>query len=233
MPTSQNGWSASPDLRIRPLVVAGESFSPGIRDDDDVYEVLRYVAEQMHERVEPIVRGDWHQADEWGFYYRANANDPNSLSNHSSATAFDYNATRHPNGVPTRDTFTPAQIAETHKILAELDGVVRWGGDYTGTPDAMHFEINANAAAVRAVANRLREEIDMPLSNDDLTKIRDLIRTELDDAIGDVPDVPVDNPSDKGPKRSKLGVILFGVRNSQVQDRKLLQEIRDLLKARK
>src|SRR4051812_23489826 len=101
MATSQNGWPASAHLKVRPLVVAGESFSPGIRDDDDVYTVLKYVAEQMNARVEPIVRADWHQADDWGYYYRANANDPNSLSNHSSGTAIDYNATRHPNGVPT------------------------------------------------------------------------------------------------------------------------------------
>lgn len=154
---SQNGWSASSSLAIRALVVAGESFSPGIRDDDDVETVLRYVAEQVHERVEPIVRSDWHQADDWGFYYRANANDPNSLSNHSSGTAFDYNATRHPNGVPTSQTFTAAQVAEIHTILRELDGAVRWGGDYTGTPDAMHFEINTTPAALATVAGRIRQ----------------------------------------------------------------------------
>lgn len=156
MARSQNGWTASPDLRIRPLVVAGESFSPGILDNDDVYEVLRYVAEQMHARVEPIVREGWHQADDWGFYFRDNRNDPDSLSNHSSATAFDYNATRHPNGVPTRNTWGAVQIAEIHRILAEVDHVVRWGGDYTKTPDSMHFEVNADRAAVAKVAARLR-----------------------------------------------------------------------------
>jgi hypothetical protein len=158
MATSQNGWSASPNLRIRPLVVAGESFAPGIRDDLDVYEVLQYVAEQLHERVEPIVRPGWHQADDWGWYYRANANDSNSLSNHSSGTAIDYNATRHPNGVPTSRTFTRAQIDEVHQILAEVDHVVRWGGDYTHTVDAMHFEINDDAAAVAQVARHLRTQ---------------------------------------------------------------------------
>lgn len=173
MARSQNGWPASPVLRTRPLVVAGESFSPGVLVDDDVYEVLRYVAEQLHARVEPIVRAGWHQADDWGFYFRPNANDPDELSNHSSATAFDYNATRHPNGVPTRQTFTAAQIAEVHKILDEVDHVVRWGGDYTGTPDAMHFEINADRAAVAAVAARLRGDIDM-----DETTLRKIIREE-------------------------------------------------------
>jgi hypothetical protein len=162
MPTSQNGWSASPTLKIRPLVVAGESFSPGIRDDDDVYTVLKYVAEQLHARVEPIVRADWNQADDWGFYFRDNRNDPTSLSNHSSATAIDYNATRHPNGVAVTRTWTPEQIREIHQILAEVDHVVRWGGDYHATAtkpagyDSMHFEINADPQEVAVVAARLR-----------------------------------------------------------------------------
>jgi peptidoglycan hydrolase-like protein with peptidoglycan-binding domain len=34
--------------------------------------------------------------------------------------------------------------------------VVRWGEDYSGTIDGMHFEINDDAAAVHLVAERLR-----------------------------------------------------------------------------
>jgi hypothetical protein len=107
----------------------------------------------MHRRVEPVVRGDWHQADDWGYNYRKNRNSDN-LSCHASGTAIDYNATRHPNGK--RGTFAAAQVAEIRKILAEVGGVVRWGGDFKSTPDEMHFEINANAAAVARVAARLR-----------------------------------------------------------------------------
>lgn len=169
---SQNGWSAAPDLKLRPLVIAGEAFSPGIRDDDDVATVLGYVAQQMHERVEPLVRDDWHQADDWGFSFRENRNDPNALSNHSSATALDYNATRHPNGVPTYRTFTAEQIREIHQILAEVDHTVRWGGDYSGTPDAMHFEINTDAATLRITADRLRgDDSDMAQHTDQLNRI--------------------------------------------------------------
>lgn len=207
MPTSQNGWSASPDLAIRPLVIAGESFSPGVRDDDDVYDVLRYVAEQLHARVEPIERDDWHQADDWGFYYRTNANDPNSLSNHSSATAFDYNATRHPNGVPTSATFSLAQIREVHLILAEVEFAVRWGGDYTGTPDAMHFEINTDARTLAAVAQRIRQgDDDMPYTPDEL---RAIVRGEIDAALADIGDERVTNPDDKGPGSRSLAALLW------------------------
>jgi hypothetical protein len=37
---SGNGWTASQHLALRPLVVGGVSFLPGIRDDDDVETVL-------------------------------------------------------------------------------------------------------------------------------------------------------------------------------------------------
>jgi peptidoglycan hydrolase-like protein with peptidoglycan-binding domain len=163
MPTSYNGWPASPNPAdfggLTPLVVAGESFAPGVRSGD-VHTVLEYVARQLHERVEPVVRNDWHQADDWGFAYRANRNDPNSLSCHASATAIDYNATRHPNG--RRGTFTLSQVAEIRRILAEVDGCVRWGGAFTGVPDEMHFEIIKNAADVERTADRLRGHVNRP-----------------------------------------------------------------------
>ena len=153
MPTSYNGWSASPDLPLRPLVVHGVAFVPGIRDDDDVATVLGYVLTQFHERVEQL-----HNPGCWGFSYRANRNNPTQLSNHSSGTAVDANAPAHPNGAPTARTFTPAQIAEVHKILAEVDHAVRWGGDYTHTPDSMHFEINTDPTTLHQVAARLQED---------------------------------------------------------------------------
>lgn len=159
MATSQNGWSASPNLARRTFVVNGVEFFGGIRDDDDVETVLRYVLTEYAKRVEPLRNPGC-----WGGSYRANRNDPNSLSNHASWTAVDANAPAHPNGVATSRTFTPGQVAEVHQILAEVDRVIRWGGDYTGTPDAMHFEVNTDAATLHKVAERLRD--DMPAYKD-------------------------------------------------------------------
>lgn len=153
MAKSQNGWAASPSLETRVIKpVKGVSFR--IVDNPDVATVFMYLIQQFHKRVEDIT--DQKQHDDWGFAYRANRNSPNDLSNHSSGTAVDLDATEHPNGVPTGRTFTNKQISEIHKILHELGGVVRWGGDYTHTIDAMHFEINASAKHVKAVANKLR-----------------------------------------------------------------------------
>jgi len=162
METSYNGWTASPNPKdfggITPLVIAGESFAPGVRTGD-VHTVLSYVFQQFHDRVEPIWKPGWHDADDWGYNYRQNRN-ANNLSCHASATAGDANATRHPNGK--RGTFTPDQVREIKRILAEVDNVVEWGGNFTGTPDEMHFEIKGNAAKVGVVANRLRNNNPIP-----------------------------------------------------------------------
>lgn len=175
MATSQNGWPASPDLPLRALRVGGAEFVPGVLDHNDVATVLGYVAREFHQRVESLVAG-WC----WGFNYRPNRNDPNALSNHSSATAIDCNAPRHPNGVPASETFTPVQIAIVHQILAEVDHVVRWGGDYRTTPDAMHFEINADAAAVARVADKLREDEVTPEQEDRIAdKVAKAVFAEL------------------------------------------------------
>lgn len=156
MPSSYNGWSAGPGWsvaagQLQPLSVAGESFPPGVRAGD-VHDVFQYLVENLHARVEPVVRADWNQADDWGYSYRANVNNPSTLSCHASGTAIDYNATRHPNG----KSGTFPNVPELRKILAELDGVVQWGGDFTGTKDEMHFEIKGTAAKVAAVAAKVR-----------------------------------------------------------------------------
>lgn len=174
MPTSQNGWSASRDLALRQLRINGTTIVPGIRDDDDVATVLGYVLQQFNDRVEPLRNPGC-----WGFSYRENRNDPTSLSNHASGTAVDVNAPAHPNGVPTQRTFTVDQVVEVHRILIEVKSAVRWGGDYHGTPDAMHFEINTDPATLRAVADGLR---------DDMPKYSEWDQADKDALAGDVVD---------------------------------------------
>jgi hypothetical protein len=151
---SYNGWLASTNPAdfggLTKISVAGEFFPPGVRSGD-VTVVFQWLVEQLHARVEPVTKG--HEADDWGYNYRKNRN-ANNLSCHSSGTALDYNAVLHPNG--RRGTFSGAQVAEIRRILAECDGIIRWGGDFSGTPDEMHFEIVGDVAAVARVAARLR-----------------------------------------------------------------------------
>lgn len=150
MATSQNGWSASANLKTR-VIEPVEGVKLRVRDDDDVAYALGYVAAQWHKRVESLVGK---VTDDWGFAFRANRNDPDSLSNHSSGTAIDLNAVQHPNGVATSRTFSAKEAAEIREIVAEFDGALRWGGDYRGTPDAMHVEVNATKAKLAAAVKK-------------------------------------------------------------------------------
>lgn len=152
MAQSYNGWSAAKGWTIgngylEPLVVRGEPFSPGVRAGH-VREVLQYVAEQLDARVEKIDFG--HAADDWGYSFRANTNNPSQLSCHASGTAIDFNATRHPNGK--KNTFSAAQFAEIDKILAEVNGTVRQLRGY----DEMHFEICKSPELVKKAADKIR-----------------------------------------------------------------------------
>lgn len=158
--TSYNGWPASEQatqLGVVRLAVGGVEFVGGVKGGD-VHTVLEYVATQFHTRIEPLVNPGC-----WGWSYRQNRNADN-LSCHSSGTAIDCNAPQHPNGVPVERTFTQAEIAKVHAILAsvpELDEVVHWGGDWSRanglTPDSMHFEIHGHDTAQLArVAARIR-----------------------------------------------------------------------------
>ena len=93
--------------------------------------------------------------DLWGWAVRDIRGDDDT-SNHASATAIDVNATQHPIGVS--GTFTPKQRRKIRRALRnQYNGVIRWGGDYSGRKDEMHFEINASGRKVARVANRLRK----------------------------------------------------------------------------
>lgn len=176
MATSQNGWPASPnrlDIDVEPFEVVGAAAFPGGVRSGPVAAVLGYVARQVHARVEPLVDG-WC----WGHAYR-DVTGTSGLSNHASGTAVDINAPEHPIGAT--GTFTAAQVREIHEILAEVGrGVVRWGGDYTGRRDEMHFEINANTTAVAAAAARLTtiEEDDVSYT-DAFNAIRDYFGRQI------------------------------------------------------
>jgi hypothetical protein len=140
---SQNGWAAGDAQRanIATYTVPGT----GVRLDMNrqCATVLLWVAQQFHQRVEPLDGGQC-----GGYSDRLNVNDHTVWSNHASGTAIDLNALKHPNGVPADRTFSAAQIATIHDIVKALHGAVRWGDDYKSTPDSMHFEINTDATGV-------------------------------------------------------------------------------------
>lgn len=160
MAVSQNGWQAGTkdDAAVEAVTLPGTGVSfPGGLRRGDVATVLLWLAAQFHARVEPLTLG-WC----WGYNFRP-IRGASKLSNHSSGTAVDFNAPRHP--LSKRGTFTPAQVATIRQLLAELDGVVRWGGDYDGRADEMHFEVVGAPIAVARVAARLRAGTPAPILN--------------------------------------------------------------------
>jgi hypothetical protein len=147
---SQNGWPVDPPRRSR--LIPGTS-TKVIVADGPAGDVLLHVLSQVDKRVEDIdLKSKKGELDDWGYAHRP-VRGSTAVSNHASATAVDINATRHPLGAS--GTFSPAQVQEIHTILNEVDGTVRWGGDYTGRKDEMHFEINAPQAKVTEVAKGL------------------------------------------------------------------------------
>jgi hypothetical protein len=156
--TSQNGWpvDASGSSQDR-SAVAGVTFPNGVRKGD-VATVLFEVARRC-----------------WGWFVKV-IEGGTSVSNHASGTAIDLNAPDHPLG--SRGTFSAAKVAAIRRILSDLGGVVRWGGDYSGRADEMHFEINAGAAAVKALADKIRGLEDV-VTPEDRTAIAQAVASKL------------------------------------------------------
>jgi hypothetical protein len=153
--------------------VHGVTFPHGVLAGD-VATVLHYVADRFHREVEQLVSGTC-----WGWFVKV-IEGSSSISNHASGTAIDLNADQHPMGVAAAKTFTAAQIRACHAIVAACAGVVRWGGDYTGRPDPMHWEIVGNRAEVRALAKQIRED-DMPTVDEIATAVGQQLDARLDD----------------------------------------------------
>ena len=153
MNTSQNGWpalsSASPLLYTWQLPDSGTRLR--IRNGSAGF-LLCHIALWFDERVEDL---DEKVLDDWGYAYRAVRGFSTTLSNHSSGTAVDLNATDHPLG--STATFSAEETAEIHRRLDLYDGCIRWGGDYVNRKDSMHFEINASLSACEAKARGLMD----------------------------------------------------------------------------
>ena len=150
MATSQNGWtvieSGTDDRLVAIPRIVGRVRA------GDVAAIFIYLNERFDADVEDIDAG----RDDWGWAFRPIAGNTSGYSNHASGTAEDLNATKHPLGAV--GTFTKKQLTSLRSILDEINRdakVIRWGGDYTGRKDEMHFEIVGTEAQVAAAAARL------------------------------------------------------------------------------
>jgi hypothetical protein len=149
MVNSQNGWPVNPPRRSRQ--VPGTNIKLVVADGPAGDALLAFAADFDRE-VESIDTVAGGVLDDWGWADR-NIRGGTAISNHASATAIDLNALRHVLGAV--GTFTAAQRARLRSLLVKYGGVIRWGGDYTGRKDEMHFEIIRDQAAVVAALARI------------------------------------------------------------------------------
>jgi len=147
---SSNGWLASKDaaeLHIVSVPIEGTKIK--VRCAKAVAPLIAGFCKEFNELIEPIDGG---ALDDWGYCFRNIRGSTDKLSNHSSGTAIDLNATKHPLGKI--GTFPPEKVPMI-RALAKKYGL-KWGGDYKGRADEMHFEIELGEAKVAALIGSLK-----------------------------------------------------------------------------
>lgn len=149
METSYNGYPASKDpdaIKIKSYAVKGTDRK--LRCAESVGPLLASFAAEFHELIEPIDEGTF---DDWGYAYRMVRGDATKLSCHSSGTAIDLNATKHPLGKA--GTF-PVEKVPMIQALSKKYGL-KWGGDFKSRKDDMHFEVAVSPAKAKALIESL------------------------------------------------------------------------------
>ena len=148
MSTSQNGFPANDVSRTQSYKVPGSDRALRLVKGP-AGQLLVLVAAYVHKFVEPISPDK--EMDDWGYAERNIRGSSTTLSNHASGTAFDFNATKHPLG--TTGNWSAAKKSKVNAMLNKLGGTVRWGENYYGRKDPMHFEINVrpNAAGMAKI----------------------------------------------------------------------------------
>ena len=147
--TSYNGYPASKDpkeIGVKSYPVKGTALK--LRCAESVGPLLAAFAAEFHELIEPIDEGTF---DDWAYAYRMVRGNPTKLSCHSSGTAIDLNATKHPLGKV--GTF-PAEKVPMIRALSKKYGL-KWGGDYKGRADEMHWEVEVSPIKAKELITKL------------------------------------------------------------------------------
>jgi D-alanyl-D-alanine carboxypeptidase len=134
--TSQNGWPASASASAIDVI----SFPVNLKSGTKKISLARAtgrsfveIIEWWDKNIEPVTMIGGHN-------YREirGSEGTGKLSNHSSGTAIDINWDKHP--LAAVGTI-PADKVGALRLEATKRGL-RWGGDYRGRKDEMHFEVN-------------------------------------------------------------------------------------------
>jgi hypothetical protein len=145
---SFNGWPASKNraaIGIKSYTVPGTTVK--LACAEKVAPLLIAFAADFHNLIEPIDG----TGDDWGYCYRMIRGSTDKLSNHSSGTAIDLNATKHPLGKA--GTFDEQKVPMLRALVKKYG--LKAGMDYVNRKDEMHFEIALDAAKVAALITKL------------------------------------------------------------------------------
>lgn len=152
MAVSQNGYPALErgGSTLYRWVVPGTDRYFQLRHGSTGFLLCHFI-KYFHDKIEPLnkVGEPW---DDWAYAYRP-IRGSSVTSNHASGTAVDLNATKHPLG--RFGTFGILARTRINLRLLIYRGCIRWGGDYVGRKDEMHFEIDKGITLCEKVARRL------------------------------------------------------------------------------
>ena len=146
---SQNNWPASKirsEIGIESFLVPGTKIK--LACAKSVAPLLVGFAAEFHELIEPIDEGN---LDDWGYCFRMVRSSPDKLSNHSSGTAIDLNATKHRLG--RIGTFPSEKIPMLRALVKKYS--LTWGGDYRVRVDEMQFEVAIPPSKVEAAIAKI------------------------------------------------------------------------------
>lgn len=137
---SQNGWPASADRSVVNIQTFSVPLSAGTLKIPLRGEAAPRLIEMLKwwdANIEPVMVKPMEGT--WGYAFRTIRGYTTTLSNHASGTAIDINAPKH--GLGEVGTVRADKVAAMRAKAAELG--LRWGGDYRGRKDEMHFEVIA------------------------------------------------------------------------------------------
>lgn len=143
---SENGW---------PVLGSATSFDIEGSDQKvllaggDAATVLTYVARRFHYEIDSLRDGDVHG------WVKARTLVESYESNYCSGSAIAIRPLCYPVG--SRGNLYPNELVVVRDVLAELDGVVAWGGDFK-RPKESHFEmaVRPGDAKLKRVARKIR-----------------------------------------------------------------------------
>lgn len=149
-PTSANGWTLEKEANHVSTVWTRSVPGTGLEVDvriGDVEAILLHVVRRYHYEVEQLPRVDlagWQRID--------GLKKGGPESNLASGTAV-----RIRPGAGASGSLFPLQVLTVRDILADCEGVVRWGGDDSPVDESLFYiDRGPDDASVRELADRLR-----------------------------------------------------------------------------